>query len=192
MAAQRKPFENAEGSMSKLKASEVAVRACEQAIQTLGGWGYIKDFPVEKWYRDAKLYTIFEGTSEIQRLVIGRALRAGLGKARRNPGGSGRLVDDDAAAKRDLAGAVALSRQRGAEQLVEAATMGRAELENFVAPSLSQRHHRSAKLTVGVMALRVQERGRNLDFQVFIVVEEIDQRRGINRRIAHQFARCGG
>ena len=76
MAAQRKPFENAEGSMSKLKASEVAVRACEQAVQTLGGWGYIKDFPVEKWYRDAKLYTIFEGTSEIQRLVIGRALRA--------------------------------------------------------------------------------------------------------------------
>jgi acyl-CoA dehydrogenase len=76
MAAQRKPFEHAEGSMSKLKASEVAVRACEQAIQTMGGWGYIKDFPVEKWYRDAKLYTIFEGTSEIQRLVIGRALRA--------------------------------------------------------------------------------------------------------------------
>jgi acyl-CoA dehydrogenase len=76
MAAQRMPFKNAEGSMSKLKASEVAVRACEQAIQTLGGWGYIKDFPVEKWYRDAKLYTIFEGTSEIQRLVIGRALRA--------------------------------------------------------------------------------------------------------------------
>src|SRR3954470_8228201 len=76
MAAQRKSFENAEGSMSKLRASEVAVRACEQAIQTMGGWGYIKDFPVEKWYRDAKLYTIFEGTSEIQRLVIGRALRA--------------------------------------------------------------------------------------------------------------------
>jgi acyl-CoA dehydrogenase-like protein len=76
MAAQRRPFEHAEGSMSKLKASEVAVRACEQAIQTLGGWGYIRDFPVEKWYRDAKLYTIFEGTREIQRLVIGRALRA--------------------------------------------------------------------------------------------------------------------
>jgi acyl-CoA dehydrogenase len=76
MAAQRMPFENAEGSMSKLKASEVAVRACEQAIQTMGGWGYVKDFPVEKWYRDAKLYTIFEGTSEIQRLVIGRSLRA--------------------------------------------------------------------------------------------------------------------
>jgi alkylation response protein AidB-like acyl-CoA dehydrogenase len=76
MAAQRKPFENAEGSMSKLNGSEVAVRACVQAIQTMGGWGYIKDFPVEKWYRDAKLYTIFEGTSEIQRLVISRALRA--------------------------------------------------------------------------------------------------------------------
>ena len=45
-------------------------------MQTLGGWGYVTDFPVEKWYRDAKLYTIFEGTSEIQRLVIGRALRA--------------------------------------------------------------------------------------------------------------------
>lgn len=41
------------------------MRTCEQAVQTLGGWGYIKDFPVEKWYRDAKLYTIFEGTSEI-------------------------------------------------------------------------------------------------------------------------------
>jgi len=74
MAAQRLPFAQAEGSMSKLKASEVAVRATEQAIQTLGGWGYIKDFPVEKWYRDAKLYTIFEGTSEIQRLLIGRAI----------------------------------------------------------------------------------------------------------------------
>src|SRR5205085_5618611 len=80
MAAQRKPFENAEGSMSKLKASEVCVRACEQAIQTLGGWGYIKDLPVEKWYRDAKLYTIFEGTSEIQRMVIGRALGEAAGE----------------------------------------------------------------------------------------------------------------
>ena len=85
MAAQRLPFENAEGSMSKLKASEVAVRACEQAVQTLGGWGYIKDFPVEKWYRDAKLYTIFEGTSEIQRLVIGRALRANANTATTRP-----------------------------------------------------------------------------------------------------------
>jgi acyl-CoA dehydrogenase len=74
MAAQRVPYHHAEGSMSKLKASEVAVRITEQAIQVAGGWGYISDHPVEKWYRDAKLYTIFEGTSEIQRLVIGRTL----------------------------------------------------------------------------------------------------------------------
>jgi acyl-CoA dehydrogenase len=67
-------FTQAEGSMSKLKASEVAVWVTEQAIQVLGGYGYIKDFPVEKWYRDAKIYTLFEGTSEIQRLVISRAL----------------------------------------------------------------------------------------------------------------------
>jgi acyl-CoA dehydrogenase len=60
--------------MSKLKASQVAVRATEMAIQVCGGWGYIRDLPVEKWYRDAKLYTIFEGTSEIQRLIIGRTL----------------------------------------------------------------------------------------------------------------------
>ncbi len=74
MAAQSVPFHHAEGSMSKLKASEVAVRISEQAVQVAGGWGYIRDHPVEKWYRDAKLYTIFEGTSEIQRLVIGRTL----------------------------------------------------------------------------------------------------------------------
>ena len=74
MAASSAPYEHAEGSMSKLKASEVAVRATERAIQVLGGYGYIRDFPVEKWYRDAKIYTIFEGTSEIQRLVIARAL----------------------------------------------------------------------------------------------------------------------
>jgi acyl-CoA dehydrogenase len=74
MSAQRVPYHHAEGSMSKLKASEVAVRITEQAIQVAGGWGYIRDHPVEKWYRDAKLYTIFEGTSEIQRLVIGRTL----------------------------------------------------------------------------------------------------------------------
>ncbi len=60
--------------MSKLKAAEVAVRVTEQAVQVLGGYGYIKDFPVEKWYRDSKIYTIFEGTSEIQRMVIARAL----------------------------------------------------------------------------------------------------------------------
>src|SRR5919201_570857 len=74
MAAQDVDFRLAEGSMSKLRASEVALRATERALQICGGWGYIRDLPVEKWYRDAKLYTIFEGTSEIQRLVIGRTL----------------------------------------------------------------------------------------------------------------------
>jgi acyl-CoA dehydrogenase len=74
MAKNGVDFRHAEGSMSKLKASEVAVSVTEQAVQILGGYGYVKDFPVEKWYRDAKIYTIFEGTSEIQRLVISRAL----------------------------------------------------------------------------------------------------------------------
>ena len=46
----------------------------EQAVQILGGAGYVRDHPVERWYRDAKIYTIFEGTSEIQRLVIARAI----------------------------------------------------------------------------------------------------------------------
>ena len=67
-------FKRAEGSMAKLKASEVAVKVTEEAIQICGGYGYIREFPVEKWHRDAKIYTIFEGTSEIQRLVISRAL----------------------------------------------------------------------------------------------------------------------
>jgi alkylation response protein AidB-like acyl-CoA dehydrogenase len=69
-------FKHAEGSMAKLKAGEVAVKVTEQAIQICGGYGYIRDFPVEKWHRDAKIYTLFEGTSEIQRLVISRALAA--------------------------------------------------------------------------------------------------------------------
>ncbi|MCA1840617.1 MAG: acyl-CoA dehydrogenase family protein [Actinomycetota bacterium] len=76
MGAAGVTYEKAEGSMSKLKASETAVSVTEKAIQILGGYGYIKDFPVEKWYRDAKIYTLFEGTSEIQRMVIARALSA--------------------------------------------------------------------------------------------------------------------
>jgi acyl-CoA dehydrogenase len=68
------PFQNAEGSMSKLKAGEVALWATERAMHILGGNGYTRDFPVERWHRDAKIYTIFEGTSEIQRLVIARAI----------------------------------------------------------------------------------------------------------------------
>ncbi len=68
------PFDSAEGSMSKLKAGEVAVWATERAIQILGGNGYTREYPVERMHRDAKIYTIFEGTSEIQRLVIARAI----------------------------------------------------------------------------------------------------------------------
>ena len=68
------PFKNAEGSMSKLKAGEVAVWATERAIQILGGNGYTREFPVERWHRDAKIYDIFEGTAEIQQLVIARAI----------------------------------------------------------------------------------------------------------------------
>jgi hypothetical protein len=63
-----------EASMAKLFASEVAVRVTGEAVQIFGGYGFIKDYPVEKYYRDAKLCTIGEGTSEIQRLVIGRQL----------------------------------------------------------------------------------------------------------------------
>jgi alkylation response protein AidB-like acyl-CoA dehydrogenase len=74
MAHNGKPFTAGEGSMSKLKAGEVAVWATEQAIQILGGYGYIREFPVERWHRDSKIYTIFEGTSEIQRLVVARAV----------------------------------------------------------------------------------------------------------------------
>ena len=69
-----KDFENAEGSMSKLKAGEVATWATERAMHILGGNGYSREFPVERMHRDAKIWTIFEGTSEIQRLVISRAI----------------------------------------------------------------------------------------------------------------------
>jgi acyl-CoA dehydrogenase len=69
-----KEFDAAEGSMSKLKAGEVAVWVTERAIQILGGVGYTREYPVERMHRDAKIYTIFEGTSEIQRLVIARAI----------------------------------------------------------------------------------------------------------------------
>jgi len=74
MAATRTPFLNGEGSMSKLFAGETAVRVTEEAIQILGGYGYVREYPVERWHRDSKIYTIFEGTSEIQRLIIARAI----------------------------------------------------------------------------------------------------------------------
>ena len=67
-------YQNAEGSMSKLKAGRTAVWVTERAIQILGGYGYIRDFPVERWHRDAKIYDLFEGTEQIQQLVISRAI----------------------------------------------------------------------------------------------------------------------
>jgi alkylation response protein AidB-like acyl-CoA dehydrogenase len=74
MQRNNKAFNSAEGSMAKLYASETAVYVTDEAIQILGGNGYTRDYPVERMHRDAKIFTIFEGTSEIQRLVIGRAL----------------------------------------------------------------------------------------------------------------------
>ncbi len=74
MARQGKRFDNAEGSMSKLVAGETAVQVTERAMQILGGNGYTREYPVERMARDAKIYTIFEGTSEIQRLVIARSI----------------------------------------------------------------------------------------------------------------------
>ena len=74
MAATRKPFTSGEGSMSKLVAGETAVHVTEEAIQILGGYGYVRDYPVERWHRDSKIFTIFEGTSEIQRLIVARSI----------------------------------------------------------------------------------------------------------------------
>jgi len=73
MGAQGMPFEHAEGSMSKLFASETCKRVTDQAIQILGGNGFTREYPVERMARDARIFTIYEGTSEIQRLVIARA-----------------------------------------------------------------------------------------------------------------------
>ncbi|MFF2848075.1 acyl-CoA dehydrogenase family protein [Streptomyces sp. NPDC058001] len=74
MAVNGKKFTSAEGSMSKLFASETAKEVTAQAVQILGGNGFTREYPVERMHRDAAIYTIFEGTSEIQRLVIARAL----------------------------------------------------------------------------------------------------------------------
>ncbi|HNA15280.1 MAG TPA: acyl-CoA dehydrogenase family protein, partial [Ferruginibacter sp.] len=63
-----------EAAMAKYYASEVSVKVSTEAVQIFGGYGYTKDFPVEKFYRDSKLCTIGEGTSEIQKLVIGREI----------------------------------------------------------------------------------------------------------------------
>lgn len=74
MAATRQPFTAAEGSMSKLYAGETAKWVTSAAMQILGGNGYTREYPVERMHRDSAIYTIFEGTSEIQRLVIARTL----------------------------------------------------------------------------------------------------------------------
>ena len=70
----QKKFVNAEGSMAKLKAGRTATWATERAIQILGGYGYTREYPVERWHRDAKIHDIFEGTEQIQQLVISRAI----------------------------------------------------------------------------------------------------------------------
>ncbi len=67
-------YVNAEGSQSKLKAGRTAVWVTERAIQILGGYGYTREYPVERWHRDAKIMDIFEGTEQIQQLVISRAI----------------------------------------------------------------------------------------------------------------------
>jgi alkylation response protein AidB-like acyl-CoA dehydrogenase len=76
LAASGNEFKLAEGSMSKLHAARAARHVTERAVQVLGGYGFVKDFPVEKWYRDSKIFDIFEGTEQMQQKVIGRALRA--------------------------------------------------------------------------------------------------------------------
>jgi acyl-CoA dehydrogenase len=67
-------YTNGEGSMAKLKAGRVATWVTERAIQIHGGYGYTREYPVERMHRDAKIYDIFEGTEQIQQLVIARAI----------------------------------------------------------------------------------------------------------------------
>jgi alkylation response protein AidB-like acyl-CoA dehydrogenase len=64
--------------MAKLFATESANKACYQAMQILGGYGYTKDFPIERFTRDVRITSIYEGTSEIQRLIISREILKGL------------------------------------------------------------------------------------------------------------------
>ena len=74
MGRNKQQFLAGYSSMSKLYAGKAAVDITDKAIQILGGNGYTREYPVERWHRDAKIYTIFEGTSEIQRLIISRAI----------------------------------------------------------------------------------------------------------------------
>lgn len=73
------PFRHGEGSMAKLTAGRTAVRVTDEAIQVHGGFGYSREFDVEKWHRDSKIYEIFEGTKEIQKLVISRQIARARG-----------------------------------------------------------------------------------------------------------------
>jgi alkylation response protein AidB-like acyl-CoA dehydrogenase len=74
MARNNKDFDRAQGSMSKLYASETATFVTQNALRILGGNGYTREYPVERWHRDATIFTIFEGASEIQKLIIGRQI----------------------------------------------------------------------------------------------------------------------
>jgi butyryl-CoA dehydrogenase len=69
----KKPFAK-EASMAKLYATEAANRACYDALQMLGGYGYTQDYPIERYYRDVRATSIYEGTSEIQRIIIAREM----------------------------------------------------------------------------------------------------------------------
>ncbi len=82
MAMNGIPYARGEGSMAKLFAGDMAMRVTTDAVQVLGGYGYIKEYPVERFMRDAKIYQIWEGTAEIQRLVISRFI---LGERRATP-----------------------------------------------------------------------------------------------------------
>jgi len=82
MGRNAQEFDKAQGSMAKLKAGEVANWVTDQAISICGGWGYVRELPVQRWHRDAKIYTLFEGTREIQRRVIARAISKGASELR--------------------------------------------------------------------------------------------------------------
>ena len=85
MTQQGMPFTRAEGSMAKLFAGDIAMAVTIDAVQILGGYGYIKEYPVERFMRDAKIYQIWEGTAEIQRLVISRYILGERRAAARTP-----------------------------------------------------------------------------------------------------------
>jgi alkylation response protein AidB-like acyl-CoA dehydrogenase len=70
-----------EASMAKMYATESANRACYEAIQILGGYGYTQDFPVERYARDARITSIYEGTSEVQRMIIAREILGALAQS---------------------------------------------------------------------------------------------------------------